>query len=147
MGASSTGGVISALVVDAGPLYAYVDTDDRHHKECLTLLESHPGPLIVPTLVVAEAAYLISTRLGAEAEVKFLGDFARGVFAVQPVHPSDWLRMAELVSTYRDLPLGTSDASVLMCAERLGITEVATLDRRHFTVVRPRHATAMTLLP
>ncbi|MEU8268732.1 PIN domain-containing protein [Sphaerisporangium sp. NPDC049002] len=147
MGSPSQGGVVAPLIMDAGPLYAYVDADDRHHKACLALLESHPGPLIVPTLVVTEAAYLISTRLGAEAEIKFLGDFARGVFAVQPVHPSDWLRMAEFVSTYRDLPLGTADASVLACAERLRITDIATVDRRHFTIVRPRHTTALTLLP
>jgi hypothetical protein len=40
--------------------------------------------------------------------------------------------MAELMDTYADLPLGTVAA-----AERLGITKIATLDRRHFTVVRP----------
>jgi predicted nucleic acid-binding protein len=147
VGPQPAGGVVTALIVDAGPLYAYVDADDKHHHDCLSLLESHTGPLIVPTLVITEAAYLIATRLGAEAETRFLGDFARGAFSVQPVHPSDWLRMAEMVSTYRDLPLGTADASVLACAERLGITQVMTTDRRHFTVVRPRHAPALTLLP
>lgn len=65
----------------------------------------------------------------------------------EPVHPSDWLRIAELVATYRDLPLGTADASVVACAERLGITQVATVDRRHFTIVRPVHTAAFTLLP
>jgi predicted nucleic acid-binding protein len=111
------------------------------------LLESHPGPLVVPTLVVTEAAYLISTRLGADAEVRFLGDLAAGAFAVEPVAPADWLRIAELVSRYRDLPLGTVDASVVATAERLGIVEVATVDRRHFGVVRPGHADAFVLLP
>ena len=47
--------------------------------------------------------------------------------------------MAELVETYADLPLGAIDASVVALAERLGLTTVATLDRRHFTVVRPKH--------
>lgn len=60
---------------------------------------------------------------------------------------ADWLRIAELVARYRDLPLGTVDASVVTAAERLGITEIATLDRRHFTVVRPVHVGAFTLLP
>jgi len=46
-----------------------------------------------------------------------------------------------------DLPLGTNDASVIAVAERLGITEIATLDRRNFTVVRPHHVDALTLLP
>lgn len=55
--------------------------------------------------------------------------------------------MAELVTTYGSLPLGTTDASVIALAERFRLTEVATLDRRHFTVVRPIHVSALTLLP
>jgi len=102
---------------------------------------------VVPTLVITEVAYLIAARLGTNAEVRFLGDLAAGAFAVEPVGPSDWLRIAELVSRYRDLPLGTVDASVIATAERLCIQEVATVDRRHFSVVRPRHAAAFVLLP
>jgi predicted nucleic acid-binding protein len=44
-------------------------------------------------------------------------------------------------------PLGTTDASVVAVAERLKLTDVATLDRRHFTVVRPNHISALNLLP
>jgi len=43
--------------------------------------------------------------------------------------------------------LGTVDASVVAAAERLGVTRVATLDRKHFTVVRPAHAPAFEVLP
>jgi uncharacterized protein len=102
---------------------------------------------VVPVLVITEAAYLIAARLGTDAEVRFLGDLAAGAFTVEPVVPADWLRIAELVGRYRDLPLGTVDASVVATAERLGVTEVATVDRRHFGVVRPRHTEAFTLLP
>lgn len=127
-------------------MYAYVDRDDRHHAACLELLESHPGPLLVPSLVITEVAYLIETRLGADAEVRFLGDFAAGNLIAEHVDPSDWLRIAELVSRYRDLPLGAVDASVCATAERLGVHEIATLDRRHFTVVRSTLG-SLTLLP
>lgn len=65
----------------------------------------------------------------------------------QTVRPDDLRRMAELVDQYGDLPLGTTDASVIALAERLGEREVATLDRRHFTVVRPNHVDALTPLP
>lgn len=133
--------------MDAGPLYAYVDADDAHHKACLELLETYPGPLVVPVLVITEVAYLIATRLGVEPEIRFLGDLAGGALAIDQVRAGDWLRMAELVGRYRDLPLGTVDASVVATAERLGVDQVATLDRRHFSVVRPRHAAAFTLLP
>jgi len=90
--------------------------------------------------------YLLGTRLGPEAEVRFLGDLAAGNLIAEPVVPGDWLRIAELVARYGDLPLGTTDASVITAAERLRITEIATLDRRHFDVVRSRLGT-LTLLP
>ncbi|RMI31057.1 PIN domain-containing protein [Nocardia stercoris] len=138
---------MARLIVDAGPLYAYVDADDAHHRASLKLLQTHRGPLVVPALVITEAAYLIGTRLGADAEVRFLGDFAEGLFEVEPVHPADWLRIAELVARYRDRPLGTADASVIAAAERLKITQIATVDRRHFSAVRPRHVEAFELLP
>ncbi len=134
-------------MVDAGPLYAYVDVDDRHHDECLRLLETHPGPLVVPLLVVTEVVHLLESRLGADAEIRFLGDLAAGNLLVEPVAPADWIRIAELVSVYQDLPLGTVDASVAAAAERRKITAVATLDRRHFSVVRPSHALAFEIVP
>jgi predicted nucleic acid-binding protein len=133
--------------VDAGPLYAYVDADDRHHAECLDLLEEHPGPLLVPELVITEVVYLIGTRLGPRAEVRFLEDLASGALIAEPVAAADWERIAELVWQYRDLGLGAVDASVVAVAERLLLREIATLDRRHFGVVRPRHAEAFVLLP
>lgn len=124
-----------------------MDADDRHHQACRDLLEQHPGPLIVPVLTVTEVTYLLSTRLGAEAEVRFLGDLASGALSVAPVAPADWLRIAELVARYRDFPLGTVDASVVAVAERLGIHEVATLDVRHFAAVRPAHVETFVLIP
>lgn len=111
------------------------------------MLEGHPGPLIVPQLVVAEVAYLLEMRLGADAEVRFLGDLAAGNLIPEPVHASDWIRIAELVAEYRDLPLGTVDASVVAAAERLRVVQLASLDRRHFTIVRPAHAAAFEILP
>lgn len=135
------------IVVDAGPLYAYVDADDRHHLTCLELLETLPGPLIVPALAIAEATYLMQRRLVPQAEVRFLGDLAQGAFEVVAPELEDWLRVAALVARYRDLPLGTTDATVVVAAERFGATTVLTTDRRHFSTVRPRHVAAFELLP
>jgi predicted nucleic acid-binding protein len=59
----------------------------------------------------------------------------------------DLVRMSNLVEQYASLPLGAVDASVIAIAERLDIAEVATLDRRHFTVVRPAHIGSFILLP
>jgi predicted nucleic acid-binding protein len=98
-------------------------------------------------LVISEVAYLLGSRVGSETEIRFLGDIAAGSLVAEPVAVEDWLRMAELVAGYRDLPLGTVDASVVALAERLGTPRIATLDRRHFSVVGPANLPAFELLP
>ena len=90
---------------------------------------------------------MIESRLGGGAEELFLRLLASGGMLPVEITPTDYGRMADLVRQYRDLPLGATDASVVALAERLGVAEIATLDHRHFRVVRPRHVTAFTLLP
>ena len=135
------------IIVDTGPLVAIADADDRDHERCLEALAQASRPLIVPAKVLAEVCYLLERELGSHAEAAFLRSFAAGSLTLSTVTVDDLDRMAVLVETYRDLPLGAVDDSVVAIAERLGITEIATLDRRHFTVVRPRHVDAFTLLP
>ena len=48
---------------------------------------------------------------------------------------------------HADLRLGLVGAAVIALCERLGQTRVATLDHRHFTVVRTHHCPHLTLLP
>lgn len=135
------------LVVDAGPLLAAADRADGAHERCRELLQGAAGPLVLPTLVVAEAAYLIRSRLGPAAELAFATSLQAGDLVSEPVEQADWGRIRELLDQYSDLDLGIADASVIAACERLGVTELATTDRRHFSVVRPRHCAALTLLP
>ncbi len=135
------------LIVDAGPLYAAAARSDNHHAVCEELLGNATGPLVVPQLVVSEVAYLLGDRVSARAEIVFGRSIADGLLTVEPVLDSEWRRITELMEQYADLPLGMADASVVALAERLGLSEIATLDRRHFSVVRPGHVESFTLLP
>jgi len=98
-------------------------------------------------MVIAEVCYLLHERAGARAEVQFLRSFERGELQLVELRLSDLTRIAELADKYADLGLGGTDASIVAVAERLRITEVATFDRRHFTVVRPAHVEVFSLLP
>jgi uncharacterized protein len=102
---------------------------------------------VIPAPVTAEVGYLLGTRASARAETLFLRSLADGEFLVEDLTLADYGRMADLVEQYADLPLGTTDAAVIAVAERLSVAEVATLDHRHFTVVRTRHVKALKLLP
>lgn len=82
-----------------------------------------------------------------EAFASFLRDVRRGAFSVEDLQPRDYDRVTELTETYADLSLGFVDAAVLSVVERLGEPRVATLDRRHFAVVRLAHTNVLELLP
>jgi len=98
-------------------------------------------------LVISEVSFLVERNVGTRAELTVLRDLAEGRLEPIPVEAEDWPRIIELVWIYRDLPLGTVDASIVALAERLRIKRIATLDRRHFSVVKPAHVEAFELLP
>lgn len=138
------------ILCDSGPLIAAAIEDDDDHATCtelFTALRLAQERLLVPATVVAEVGYMIESLGDSSREALFLRAVAQGDFQTIDLTAADYERMADLVEQYADLPLGTTDASIIALAERLNVTEVATLDRRHFTVVGPRHIVALTLLP
>jgi len=81
-------------------------------------------------------------------EASFLESLATDdTFTIEALTSTDYLRAAALVRKYADFPLGGSDAAVIAIAERFAAVEVATLDHRHFTVVKPKHVDSFTLVP
>lgn len=138
------------IVCDTAPLVAAALFRDPDHHRCVdlfTALRTAEREMLLPAPIIAEVGYLLAAKAGAHIEAEFLRSLSEGDFIPVDLVPEDYRRMAVLVEQYADLPLGTSDASVIALAERLDITEVATLDVRHFTIVRPRHVQSLTLLP
>lgn len=136
---------MTVAVVDAGPLYAAVNADDPDHERSLEVLARPALELVIPALVVAEVTYLVGARMGSQTESVFLRSLEQ--FAIEAPDPRDWERIGDLVERYADLPLGGTDASVVALAERTNARIVITLDRRHFSVVRPRHCESFELVP
>ncbi len=76
-----------------------------------------------------------------------LDEVHRGAYEIADLTAADYRRVGEILTTYADLRVGFVDAAVLAIVERLRETKLATLDRRHFSVMRPRHVDALELLP
>lgn len=134
-----------SLVLDTGPILALLDAGDPDHRRCVALVEEVDEDLVVPAAVLVEVDYWVLKLLGHDAWAVFVEDLARGAYRFAPLDIEDLQRASELERTYRDL--GLVDASVIALCERLGEPKVATLDRRDFAVVRPRHCEALRLLP
>jgi predicted nucleic acid-binding protein len=136
-----------ALICDTGPLYAAMDRADQDHDACARLLETTDEQVIVPSPVLVEVDWLAGQRLHRDAFLTFLADIEAGRLEIVDVEAQDYHRVSELLDRYRDLPLGFVDAAVLAVVERLNETKLATLDHRHFSIVRPRHLPALRLIP
>ena len=96
-------------------------------------------------LVVAEVCYFAGKYINAEVEARFL----RSLQTMQVTAPAneDWPLIANLVERYSDFPLGGTDASVAVLAEKLGTDLIITLDQRHFRALRMSDGRPFTLLP
>jgi predicted nucleic acid-binding protein len=132
-------------LVDASALIGAADMSEPEHARCVETLGRRDLYLVLPALVVAEAAYLIERRLGPSAEAAFAWGL-NGLEMESPL-PADWPLIADLVERYADFPLGTVDASIAVLADRLGTDLIITLDRRHFGAIRSPGGRSFRLLP
>lgn len=134
------------LVCDTSVVYAAIDSSEREHSVCRALLGSVEG-IAVPSPVIVEVDWIGRSRGHADAGEHLLRSIGDGSALLVNLDESDLQRSRALLRAYDDLPLDFVDAAVVSVAERLGETAIATLDRRHFSVVRPLHCEAFTLLP
>lgn len=136
-----------ALVLDTGPLLAAIDHDDAHHAACADLIGATGEELLIPAPVLPELDYLLRQRVGTAAMPLLLDEIQRGAFRLLDLNAGDYSRVGELLRDYTDLGVGFVDAAVLAIVERLNERKLATLDHRHFSVMRPRHVDSLELLP
>lgn len=136
-----------ALILDTGPLYASLDRSDADYRACRALIEGAEEPLVIPAPVLVEVDYWIHRHLHAGVLAALLDDIVAGAYRVEDLAPGDYRRCRELCDHYGDAEIGFVDAAVLAVAERLGEPKLATLDHRHFGMMRPRHVDALELLP
>lgn len=136
-----------SCLVDAGIIFALFDQSDRWHTRAKTFVDSYPGKLLVSASVIPEAAYLANKFLGAEAEADLVSAVSQGDFVIENLLPADYSRACVLMKQHQRMNIGFVDASNVAVCERLKLADFATVDRRHFSAIRPSHRTAFNLLP
>lgn len=102
---------------------------------------------ILPAPVLVEFDYLAARNPDRGTFGVLLDEIERGAYVVEDLLASDYPRVRALLKTYADLRVGFVDAAVLAIVERLREPKLATLDHRHFSVMRPRHVESLELLP
>ncbi len=110
-------------------------------------MQSINEPLLLPSVVLPEVCYLIASRLGHQAMRKFIANLVVSGVQIESMTATDLERVNQILEQYADSHLDFVDAVIVAIAERLGITHVLTLDRRDFSIMRPRHCDYFEILP
>ncbi len=134
------------LVVDTSVVFGALDELDSDHGACVSTLSSG-ATIVMPAPVIVELDWLARSRGRPGATPLLLAAVLDGSALVANLDEEDYARVATLVEQYDDLPLSLVDASVIAIAERLEQDTIATLDRRHFSAVKPLHVESFTLVP
>ena len=133
------------ILVDAGPMVALMDRSDLDHRACVAALETLRAPLVTVWPAFTEAMYLLGRSW--QAQRALWSRLETGALALAPLDEDDAPRMRELMEKYRDLPMDLADAALVRVAERASLTDVFTLDRKHFTLYRPGRRRRFSIVP
>lgn len=130
-----------SIIVDAGPLVALFRARDGHHEAAKSALESTRALLLSTWPVVTEVCHFLS-RDGKRALLSFI---RRGALRIEPLSAGDIPRLDELLARYERMDF--ADATLVLLAEKTGVMEVFTIDRRDFETYRTRAGRRFLLVP
>ncbi len=82
--------------------------------------------------------YFLDFSASAQADfLEWLHDgHARGLMRIATLDPTDLPGLAALVRKYADCPMDLADASLVLLANKLDVTDIITIDRTDFAVYR-----------
>ncbi|MHB8628992.1 MAG: type II toxin-antitoxin system VapC family toxin [Aggregatilineales bacterium] len=136
-----------AVLIDTNVFLALVFLRDPNHMAAREAFRNLTGERIVAAPVLPELFYLITQRVSYAEAVRFFGMLQGTAFRIEPLTVTDMARMSVIMREYEDNRFDYVDTAIMALSERLNITRVYTLDRRDFSVFRPKHCPALTLFP
>jgi len=120
------------ILVDTGPIVALLHKDDKHHKRVTSFIKQCGCGLLTTWPVMTEAWHLLPVH----GRIALTGWALNGGVAVLDLGENVLTELDRLLRQYRDRPMDLADASLVLLAERTGLTEILTIDRADFDVYR-----------
>jgi predicted nucleic acid-binding protein len=130
--------LVSRALVDTGAVVALINRGDRHHEAAADWFRHFRGELLTTDAVVTETAYVLAASPVHQQAALIWFERARAaqLLRVEPV--ADYAALARIIARYQSLPCDYADASLIALAEQTGVTAIATIDQRDFSVYRVR---------
>jgi hypothetical protein len=129
---------VARALVDTGAVVALVNRADRYHGAAIEWFRGFRGEMLTTDAVITETAYVLAASPPHQRAALVWFEHARvaGLLRVEPI--VDYAALARIIGQYAALPCDYADATLIALAERTGVSAIATVDERDFTIYRIR---------
>jgi predicted nucleic acid-binding protein len=136
---------LRSLLLDTGPLVAYLDNRDAAHDEAASCLDGFSGQIHTSSAVITEAMHFVAPD---ERGPALLAEFvtASQTLVHDLAQPPDLRAAVTLMEKYFNVPMDYADATLVLLAERLGVFDILTFDRRGFSTYRTQKQQTLRIL-
>jgi predicted nucleic acid-binding protein len=127
---------MKSILIDAGPIIALFNKNDKYHYKVLTYLKGYKGKLFCIWPVITEVSHMLMFSL--EAQIDFLKWVRAGALEIAPIEVADIDRIIQLADKYSNVPMDLADASLVLIAEKHKLKEILTIDNDYY-IYRTAH--------
>jgi predicted nucleic acid-binding protein len=117
---------VRSTLIDAGPIIALFDGNDKYHNRIVDLIKQESFHLVSTWPVLTEASHMLD--FDNRAPIALLQWIYRGGLELAQIDASGIQRIIDLTEKYNDVPMDLADATLVVAAENLGIREIISID-------------------
>lgn len=117
-------------LIDAGPIIALFDRDDKYHKHVKEFLFNYSDQLVSTWPVITEVSHMLDFNL--EVQIDFLEWIRREAIQLVNLEINHIGRLVELTKQYSNIPMDLADGSLLVVSELTGIKNILTIDSDYY---------------
>ena len=117
-------------LIDAGPIIALFNKNDKYHKKIKNFLKKYKGKLTSSWPVVTEASHMLDFNV--QTQIDFSTWIQLGGVNIEAIENEDIGRIIELSMKYSNLPMDLADASLVVLSEKLKIKKIITIDSDYY---------------
>lgn len=118
--------MLNTILIDAGPLIALFDKDDNYHDRIMEFIKDKKFKFITTSAVITEVSYMLGFNI--EVQIAFFEWIMKEGVLLQEIEQKDFSRIVELTKKYKDRPMDFADATLVVAAEKTGITKIISID-------------------
>ncbi len=118
------------ILIDAGPIIALFNKNDKYHEKIKEFLKNYEGKLTSTWPVVTEVSHMLDFNI--QTQIDFLTWIKLGGVTIEDIEKEDLNRIIELSKKYSDVPMDLADASLVVLSEKMKIKQIITIDSDYY---------------